>query len=355
VEYTLPGTSRGEHGPVGIHDGRIRCPRPGGGVTSDGRDDPVNRRRKGCVEQTERISDRGQHYRGNLSSNGRIAHNSGRARARRQKDVYGLAYGGRVTLRDSMEPERWRARASSFGPAADLYDRARPTYPVEAVAWGLDPLGPGRWRIADIGAGTGIMTRVLVGLDQDVVAIEPDELMREQLMVTTPDAEAVPGSAEDLPLADGDLDAAVAAQSYHWFEPHRAHLELGRVIRPGGVFVAIWNERDESAPWVKAYSITIEGDRGPNDVPRDEDHELSFGELFGPAEMRLFHHSVATTPDSLIALMRSRSYYITATPQRQSELEEQVRELARAHPDLAGRTEFPLPYVTRVFRAVRRR
>lgn len=253
-----------------------------------------------------------------------------------------------------MEPERWRARASSFGPAAELYDRARPTYPVEAVAWGLDPLGSGRWRIGDIGAGTGIMTRILVGLDQDVVAIEPDELMRERLMVTTPDAQVVPGSAEDLPLADGDLDGAVAAQSYHWFDPHRAHPELGRVIRPGGVFVAIWNERDEAAPWVKAYSTTIEGDRGPNEASPDSDDKLRFGELFGPAEMRLFHHSVTTTPESLISLMRSRSYYITATPQRQAELDGQVRKLAHTHPDLAGRAEFPLPYITRVLRSTRR-
>jgi SAM-dependent methyltransferase len=309
------------------------------------------------VVQTERITRPGQWgpliAGRNLRSNGRIAHNSGHEGARRQKGVTRLAYGGRVTLRDSVEPERWRARASSFGPAADLYDQVRPTYPAEAVAWGLEPLGPGRWRVADIGAGTGIMTRVLVSLDQDVVAIEPDQLMRERLMVTTPGAEAVPGSAEDLPLADGDLDAAVAAQSYHWFDPQRAHPELGRVIRPGGVFVAIWNERDESAPWVKAYSITIEGDRGPNEVPRDDDSGLSFGDLFAPAETRLFHHSVSTTPDSLVALMRSRSYYITATPQRQAELDGQVRELARTHPDLAGRAEFPLPYVTRVFRATR--
>jgi SAM-dependent methyltransferase len=252
-----------------------------------------------------------------------------------------------------MEPERWRTRASSFGTAADLYDRVRPTYPAEAVAWGLDPLGPGRWRVADIGAGTGIMTRVLISLGQDVMAIEPDQLMRERLMVTTPGAEAVPGSAEDLPLADGDLDAAVAAQAYHWFDPQRAHHELGRVIRPGGVFVAIWNERDESAPWVKAYSIMIEGDRGPNEVATDEDRAFSFGGLFGPVETGLFHHSVATTPDSLVALMHSRSYYITATPQRQSELDQRVRELAETHPDLAGQSQFDLPYVTRVFRAVR--
>jgi SAM-dependent methyltransferase len=259
-----------------------------------------------------------------------------------------------VALKDWMEPSRRRERAASFGSAADLYDSVRPTYPADAVAWAFESLGVGRWRVADIGAGTGIMTRVLARLGLDVVAVEPDELMRQRLMATTPDVEAVPGAAEDLPFADGTLDAAIAAQSYHWFDHERAHAELARAIRPGGVFAAIWNERDESVPWVNDYSHIVEGDRGPNDVPADGDHYPNYGELFTPAEERLFHHESTQTPDGLIALLRSRSYYLTASPERKAALDSGVRELTERHPDLAGRAEFALPYVTRVFRAVRR-
>jgi SAM-dependent methyltransferase len=261
-----------------------------------------------------------------------------------------------VTLEDTMEPDRPRERATSFGAAADLYDSARPTYPADAVAWAFETLGVGRWRVADIGAGTGIMTRVLVRLGLDVVAVEPDELMRQRLMTTTPEVEAVPGAAEDLPFADCTLDAAIAAQSYHWFNRERAHAELGRAIRPGGVFAAIWNVREESVPWVREYSRIVEGDRGPrgpNEVPADGGHDPEFGGLFTPVEERLFHHESVQTPAGLIALLRSRSYYLTASPERRATLDSGIRELTERHPDLSGRSEFALPYVTRVFRARR--
>jgi SAM-dependent methyltransferase len=167
--------------------------------------------------------------------------------------------------------------------------------------------------------------------------------------------EVVPGTAEVLPFADGDIDAAVAGQAYHWFEPDRANAELARVIRPGGTVAAIWNERDESQDWVSAYSRVVEGDRGPSATGgQGGSRRMAFGDLFTPVELAVYHHSAPSSPDDLVALLRSRSYYLTATPQRRAELDGEVRELARTHPDLAGRTEFLLPYVTRVFRAVRR-
>ena len=126
---------------------------------------------------------------------------------------------------------------------------------MAAVEWALAPLGAGAWRVGDIGAGTGIMTRLILDAGHEVVAVEPDALMRRRLSDTTPAARAVDGSAESMPLADGSLDGAVAAQAYHWFDRDRAHAELARVIRPGGVFAAIWNDRDDTAPG----STTIPG------------------------------------------------------------------------------------------------
>jgi SAM-dependent methyltransferase len=258
-------------------------------------------------------------------------------------------YGRPVTLKDSMGPDR-REQASSFGPAAELYDSARPIYPTDAVAWAFETLGVGRWRVADIGAGTGIMTRVLLKLGLDVVAVEPDELMRQRLMATTPAAEAVRGAAESLPFADATLDAAIAAQSYHWFDHDRAHSELARAIRPGGVFAAIWNERDESVPWVSEFSRIVEGDRGYGHA----DHDLDFGDEFTPVQEGIFRHVSSQTPAGLVSLLRSRSYYLTASPDRRAALDSGVRALAEHHPDLSGQAEFALPYVVRVFRASRR-
>jgi SAM-dependent methyltransferase len=249
-----------------------------------------------------------------------------------------------------------RRQAVSFGPAAGLYDDIRPRYPEAAATWVLAPLGAGRWRVADIGAGTGIMSRLLESLGHDVVAVEPDERMRQRLLERSPGGTAVAGTAESVPLPDGDVDAAVAAQSYHWFDREVAHAELARVVRTGGVFAAVWNDRDESWPWVAELTRIIEDDRGsdPFGAGPGESAPPSFGGEFDPVVAATFRHTTRHTPDSLLALVASRSYYITATPARQVEIRRRVRDLCADHPDLAGRTGFELPYVTRVYRAVRR-
>ena len=260
-----------------------------------------------------------------------------------------------VTVQEWMEPDRRRNRASSFGPAAGLYDRVRPPYPPAAIEWALGPLGAPRARVIDLGAGTGIMTRLLLAQGLDVVAVEPDPQMRQVLADATPGIDVRAGSAESIPVGDGEMDAVVAAQAYHWFDPERAHAEIGRVVRPGGVFTAIWNDRDEATDWVLEYSHIVEGDRAPDGSGADTARAatMSFGDRFGPVEAHTVHHEAPFTPAALVELLKSRSYYLTAPPDRQAHLEREVGRLATTHPDLAGRTEFALPYLTRVYRAVR--
>jgi len=309
-----------------------------------------------------------------------------------------------VSGRERLGLQQWRVRANSFGPAAELYDRVRPSYPSEAIEWALSPLGAGAWRVMDVGAGTGIMTRQLVALGHEVIAVEPDEQMRARLAQTTLVATPLAGRAEAIPLPDASVDGAVAAQAYHWFDRDRAHEELARVIRPGGVFAAVWNTRDEAEPWVAEYSRIVEGarrgqdasrqrasiggptglSRGPRgdversgasswggssgasaeasemssppavpdgpDVPRPA---LNFGGSFADTELATFHHEATHTVETLVTLMQSRSYYIVASPEGRGELEAEVRQLVATHPDLAGRTRFPLRYKTEVHRAVR--
>lgn len=234
----------------------------------------------------------------------------------------------------------------SFGPAARRYDSVRPSYPRQAVAWALAPLGQGRWRVADVGAGSGIMSRLLTAAGHDVLAVEPDPLMLTRLVETSPAVTAVVGAAEALPLAAAGVDAAIAAQAYHWFDHDAAHAELARVVRPGGTVAAIWNQRDESTPWVAEYTRTV----GRLDQGYRVD---SFGPGFGPVERAVFSHRTRHTPESLVRLMQSRSSYLQATTARQQALQREILDLTRTHPELAGRSEFELPYQTLVFRAVR--
>lgn len=229
--------------------------------------------------------------------------------------------------------------AFSFGQVARDYDRIRPTYPVEAVRWAIgDPPA----RVVDLGAGTGILTRVLQQAGFHPVPVEPDERMRAQLAAATPGTTALAGSAEAIPMADGSVDAVLAGQAYHWFDRERAHAEIGRVLRPGGLFAPIWNVRDESVEWVAELSrmaLRSRGEHGVDDV----------GPLFTPPERAEFRHSTTHTADSLVALVRSRSYYLSASPDRRAELDAAVRELAGR----IGPERFTLPYVTIVYRTFR--
>jgi SAM-dependent methyltransferase len=241
------------------------------------------------------------------------------------------------------------ARARSFGPAADRYDALRPSYPPAALSWAL---GARPLRVADLGAGTGILTRVLLSLGHSAVPVEPDEAMRARLERATPGAFALAGSAEAIPLPEASVDAAVAGQAYHWFDPPRANEEIARVVRPGGVFAPLWNLRDESVPWVAALSALLEEDRGDGTAAGTRSAGLAgleFGPRFGPVERAEFRHAVAMTADTLVALVTTRSYYLTASAERRAEIEARVRALAAGLPEA-----FELPYVTLVLRAERR-
>jgi SAM-dependent methyltransferase len=250
---------------------------------------------------------------------------------------------------------RLREQALSFGQAAERYDRIRPTYPPEALRWALDSVSAGS-TVVDLGAGTGLLTRVLLGLGYDVVPVEPDAGMRAQLDAATPGTTTREGSAEALPVADGSLDAVVCGQAYHWFDREKAHPELARAIRSGGVFAPIWNLRDESVSWVRELSvITRQRADGTLNPSSGASGEVSdFGAGFGPVERAEFRHATTHTADSLVELVRSRSYYLTASPDDQAAIDEAIHVLANEHPDLAGKETFELPYVTVVYRARRR-
>lgn len=240
--------------------------------------------------------------------------------------------------------------ALSFGTAAAEYDRFRPRYPEEAVRWALDGL-PAPARVVDLGAGTGILTRAVLALGHEVVPVEPDPGMRVQLDRAIPGTTALAGSAESMPLPDGSADAVLVGQAYHWFDREAAHAEIARVLRAGGTFAPIWNTRDERVPWVAELSrVAHLGDNAGNVVEKYAD----FGDAFGPVELGEFAHRTTLTPDDVIGMLHTRSYWLAAPPEEQERVDRGLRELFATHPDLAGRGTVELPYRTLVFRARRR-
>jgi SAM-dependent methyltransferase len=233
-------------------------------------------------------------------------------------------------------------RAHSFGPAAKLYDRARPSYPREAIRW---MLGEAPLHVVDLGAGTGIFSRAVAGLGHDVTAVDHDGEMLEQLAATTVGIRPLEGTAEAIPLPDASADAVVAAQAFHWFDNDDARSEIARVLRPGGVFAPIWNIRDESVEWVATLSTIIPASAGASASVHVRSGR-GFGPLFSQPERAEFRHTVRHTSDSLVRLVQSRSMYLVAGDVERSQIERHVRELVESLPQ-----PFELPYLTVAFRA----
>lgn len=235
-----------------------------------------------------------------------------------------------------MDPRR----ARSFGAAADDYDAARPSYPKEAVQWVLPDAAR---RVLDLGAGTGKLTRVLLDLGLEAVAVEPDDAMRARVP-----AESHAGTAEQIPLPDASVDVVVVGQAFHWFDAARAVPEMVRVLRPGGAIGLLWNLLDDSAAWVAALCEVTQQEARLSFVEQAGTPPFT-GADFGLSqpEQRLFRHEQPMDRDLLARQLRSTSRFILLEPDEREAL--LAAALATA-PD----GSFPLPHVTDTWRATRR-
>ena len=146
----------------------------------------------------------------------------------------------------------------------EAYERGRPGWPPEVVdIAGLRSTAT----VLDLGAGTGKLTRLLVHAFRQVIAVEPAAAMRRVLETICPEAESLPGTGQEIPLADASVDAVFAAQSFHWFEDERAVAEIARVLRPAGTVVLMFNAPAGSWEPSAAAAEELLTERGPSDVP----------------------------------------------------------------------------------------
>jgi SAM-dependent methyltransferase len=145
-----------------------------------------------------------------------------------------------------------------FSDRVENYIRYRPSYPSEITSLlqqecALNPASV----VADIGAGTGMLALPFLRLGCRVYGVEPNREMRlagQRLLADQPNYIALDGSAEDTGLPTACADFVTAGQAFHWFDAHRAGIELRRILRPGGWAVLVWNERRTgSTPFLRAY------------------------------------------------------------------------------------------------------
>ena len=248
-----------------------------------------------------------------------------------------------------MTEPTFKDRRLSFGSAADRYDSLRPGYPTYSLVWGLHGGTRTVREVADVGAGTGLLTRSLVDLGLGVRAYEPDADMLEQLGAALPGVDRAQAAAESLPLPDESLDAVTAGQAWHWFDAPAAAAEFTRVLRPGGVVVLVWNTRDTRVPWMDALSDIVDG----GDSSRSNRTEAFEAiDAVHPGVVRAdIPHRVLMTPDQVVGLISTYSY--VNLREDADDICTAVRELVATHPHTRGRAVVEFPYVTATYRWTR--
>jgi SAM-dependent methyltransferase len=241
--------------------------------------------------------------------------------------------------------------STSFGAAAGTYESGRPEYPAEAVAWMLQPVASParRLRVADVGAGTGKLTRVVAASGAEVVAIDPDPAMLATLRDAVPGVPTFVGTAERLPLPDAGLDAIVLGQAWHWVDPVAGSREVGRALRSGGVLGLIWNVRDESEAWVRRLTGIMHGSHAEEMLAAGDP---PIAAPFDGVQGREWRWTRPMTREALLAMARSRSYLITAEPVERAAIEAGLDDLFDDL-GLQGDVTIDLPYGTRAYRSVR--
>lgn len=229
-----------------------------------------------------------------------------------------------TSVRRVVSDDRYRC---SFDTVAELYERARPSYADEAVAWIARRLPFGR--VLDLAAGTGKLTRQLVATGAEVIAVEPGDAMRAVLERVVPEAQALAGSAEAIPLADASVDAVTVGQAFHWFRSDDALAEMHRVLRPGGGFALLWNVWDDVDPLLQAVSELIDPLRAPEARGDGSDWRERYDRRrFGELEERAFRQERRLTTDALAEWVASTSAVATADRATQERIELEVRTLA---------------------------
>jgi SAM-dependent methyltransferase len=179
-----------------------------------------------------------------------------------------------------------------FSNRVENYVRYRPNYPPAVLEILRNEIGLApTWAIADVGSGTGISAELLLKYGNEVFAVEPNGPMRaaaERLLASYPKFHSVNGTAESTTLPDRSVDAVVAAQAFHWFDPQKFGSECRRILQPNGWAILLWNARRlDATPFLRDYEALLKKYGTDYAQVRHENVDPSRLDLFyGPGKWR---------------------------------------------------------------------
>lgn len=234
-----------------------------------------------------------------------------------------------------------------FTGKAQGYEKYRPSYPGELLDYlygeaGFSPEST----IADIGAGTGLFSRLLLEKGSRVLCVEPNEDMRAvawEKLQRYERCEFINAPAEHTLLDDCSVDFITAAQSFHWFAPEAFQAECRRILRPGGKAVLIWNSREKDDELVKeTYRLCqmicpeFRGFSGGEETPERYEHFFRDGKY----EQREFHNDLALNLKEFLGRYLSASYAPTRESGNYNEFVKALTGLFGAYQE-GGRIRLP--------------
>lgn len=250
-------------------------------------------------------------------------------------------------------------RLGDFSGLAETYSLYRPGYSpsVLSALLGMMDCPAGDLTVADVGAGTGIWSRMLHQRGVRVVAIEPNDDMRRCGQRDAPDLIWQAGHGEATGLETGSVDMVSMASSFHWVDTARGLAEFHRVLRPGGRFVALWNPRlIEGSPLLEEieaelYRLMPEMTRvssGRSGIADRMTDILGTSGLFDDVVALEGRHSEWRTPEQYLGAWRSvNDIQVKLGPERFT------RFLAYISERLQGMDAIETPYLTRAWSARR--
>lgn len=239
-----------------------------------------------------------------------------------------------------------------FTDRAGNYALYRPGYPQEIIdclrrECGLTP----RSVVADVGAGTGILTEMFLRHGNRVFAVEPNEAMRQEAERTLADYDgfvSVDGRAEATTLDDDSVDLVAAGQAFHWFDAAASRLEFARILRPGGFVALVWNARAfQGDPLMEAYEQVL-GEHGMGyHFVRHRSHDRDMDVLFVEGyEARAFSQTRGLDYDAFWGGFLSSSYAPLPGDPRHELVRQPLRDVFEDH-QRDGRVTFR--YDTRLY------
>nr|WP_315491647.1 class I SAM-dependent methyltransferase [uncultured Rhodoferax sp.] len=234
-------------------------------------------------------------------------------------------------LRSLYEPQGGTGQI--FSSKVSDYAASRPDYPAalfEALRVACH-LKPGAM-VADVGAGTGLLTQGLLAQGYTVTAVEPSDSMRaaadHTLAARFAGYRSASGTAEHLPLPDASADLITAAQAFHWFDIAAARAEFLRVLKPQGQVALIWNDRVLTDPLHVALDVIFAqyggAKRGALLAHEERGQVPAFFGSCTPQELT-WPHEHRLNEEGLLSLVFSRSYM----PVRDSEPGRQASQVVR--------------------------